>query len=94
MSLRSLKSWIAAVLVLGAVTACSSGVHVPAAAGASSFAPVPIGSGSALDEGGDTGTEASELASQLGCSDFSTDVQLDRYVEDEATCACAFAQAP
>jgi hypothetical protein len=80
------KSLIAMGLMLVAASACSSGVHVPSNAGTSSFAPVPIGSGSPLDESADTGTQAGQLASQLGCTDFSADVQLDRYAQDEATC--------
>jgi hypothetical protein len=80
------KSAIVLGLMLLAASACSSGIRVPPAVGASSFAPLPIGSGSALGDSGDTSSEAGQLASQLGCSDFSADVQLDRYAQDEATC--------
>jgi hypothetical protein len=80
------KSAIVLGLMLLAASACSSGIRIPPAVGASSFAPLPIGSGSAQGDSGDASSEAGQLASQLGCSDFSADVQLDRYAQDEATC--------
>lgn len=86
-----LKSWIAAASMLALASACSSGVHAPtgpapSTLAVSGFSPLPLGSGAGLDDSADTGSEAGQLANQLGCTNFDADVALERYVQDEATC--------